>query len=81
LTISGAGGNRTRVQTYSPKAFYMLSSLLGGRQKTGNEQTNSLPSCMSLLPRSQPFATAFCFVFKSAAERGNRTTCTRGPND
>jgi len=24
----GAGGNRTRVQTYSSKAFYMLISLL-----------------------------------------------------
>jgi len=26
--LSGAGGSRTRVQTYSPKAFYMLISLL-----------------------------------------------------
>jgi len=26
--LRGAGGIRTRVQTYSPKAFYMLISLL-----------------------------------------------------
>jgi hypothetical protein len=26
--LCGAGGNRTRVQTYSSKAFYMLISLL-----------------------------------------------------
>lgn len=26
--LSGAEGNRTPVQTYSPKAFYMLISLL-----------------------------------------------------
>jgi hypothetical protein len=28
VPLSGVGGNRTRVQTYSPKAFYMFISLL-----------------------------------------------------
>lgn len=28
IPLSGAEGNRTPVQTYSPKAFYMLISLL-----------------------------------------------------
>jgi len=37
---SGAGGNRTRVQTYPPKAFYMLISALGCRNVAGAELTN-----------------------------------------
>ena len=40
FVLSGAGGNRTRVQTYPPKAFYMLISALGCRNVAGAELTN-----------------------------------------
>ena len=36
----GAEGSRTPVQTYSPKAFYMLISSINCREITGSEQTN-----------------------------------------
>ena len=38
--LRGAGGNRTRVQTYPPKAFYMLICALGCRDSAGAQQTN-----------------------------------------
>ena len=38
--LGGTGGSRTRVQTYPPKAFYMLISALGSRNSAGAEQTD-----------------------------------------
>jgi hypothetical protein len=41
FVLSGGGDRvRTGVQTYSPKAFYMLISSINCRRSAGNEQTN-----------------------------------------
>ena len=39
ISLGGGGGNRTRVQTYPSKAFYMLISLLF----VGDEQEMNQP--------------------------------------
>ena len=67
LLISGAEGNRTPVQTYSSKAFYMLISLLvvGDKQEM-NKPIHRLED--GLKPRLLHIGAAFCVCFKSAAE-------------
>jgi len=45
----GAGGIRTHVQTYSPKAFYMLILELIVGQVAGTKQTNICLSWMVLI--------------------------------
>jgi len=43
----GGGGNRTRVQTYSSKAFYMLISLLlVGDEQEMNQPIHHLAECV-----------------------------------
>ena len=70
---SGAEGNRTPVQTYSSKAFYMLISLLlVGDEPEMNKPIHRLED--GLKSRLLHIGTASCFVFMSAAGRGNRTT-------
>lgn len=79
LKKSGGDRSRTGVQTYPSKAFYMLISLL----LVGNDQGKNQPN-QSLAASSFAARTAlrrsilFCF-FKSAAELGNRTTCSTRP--
>ena len=77
--MGGAEGNRTPVQTYSSKAFYMLISLLvvGDKQEMNKPiHRLAVPIVIgSLKQPSQPSVAASCFVFMSAAGRGNRTTC------
>ncbi len=50
--------------------------MINCREQTGQQQTNLFLSWISLKLQSQPFATAFRFLFKSAAARGNRQTWT-----
>lgn len=71
---SGAEGNRTPVQTYSSKAFYMLISLLFVGDEPGmNKPIHHLED--GLKPRLLHIGAASCFILMSAAGRGNRTTC------
>ena len=81
ISLCGGGGNRTRVQTYSPKAFYMLISLLF----VGNEQEMNKP-ITRLAAWSFAMVTAFhCSILYLILSR-QRSLVTeqparRGPND
>ena len=79
--LSGGEGNRTPVQTYSPKAFYMLSSLLF----VGDEQELNKP-IRRVAASSFVAVTAFCnsILFCLISRRRSVVTeqpAQRGPND
>ncbi len=78
---SGVEGNRTPVQTYSPKAFYMLILLLFVGSLAGNEQTNKPLSWIVLSNRHSLRLQHSVFFFESAAGLGNRINLPGGPND
>ena len=58
------------------QSFLHVYFRIACRPLTGTEQTNERRSWMSLKLLSQPSAAATCFVFESAAEHGNRSTCS-----
>jgi hypothetical protein len=53
ILLGGVGGNRTRVQTYSPKAFYMFIYALICRDLAGAQQTNLVLIRLSFNAHSQ----------------------------
>ena len=50
----GAGGSRTLVQTYSPKAFYMLiTALIVGNRQELSKPTGSVSALFSSIPHGE----------------------------
>jgi hypothetical protein len=78
LGFCGGDRIRTGVQTSSPKAFYMFISLLiVGNEQGMNKPIHFVAAFVLRKYRSHPkmdLLSATCFVFESAAGRGNRST-------
>jgi len=80
-SLKWSRGDSNPCPNISFKSFLHVYSGIDCRETTGTGQTDRLLSWIVLSNRHSLRLQHSVFVFESAAERGNRTTCSSGPND